>query len=204
MKLIWIRHGETAWNREFRLQGKSDVELSAKGRRQAECLANSFSEKPDRIFTSSLKRAQTFSLPLAARFALLPTVLPELREMSFGCWEGMRYADMDREMQLLFEKWCADPVKNCPPGGETGRSLVKRVRKAVEIIMAEAAATETVILVTHGGVIRVAVAMLMGMAPACAARIQIDAASVTVLEYLSGNWRLIRLNDTCHLQTEDC
>ncbi|MBT9168042.1 MAG: putative phosphoserine phosphatase 2 [Syntrophomonadaceae bacterium] len=204
MKLFWIRHGETAWNRELRLQGSSDVELSAKGRRQAACLAARFADKPDKIFTSSLRRAQTFSEPLASRFGLVPTVLPELREMSFGLWEGMRYADMNHEMQALFEKWYEDPISTCPPGGESGASLAQRVQKAVETIMAETAATETAVLITHGGVIRVAVAMLMGMAPAAAACIQIDTGSVTVLEHLSGHWRLLLLNDTCHLRAEDC
>lgn len=204
MKLIWIRHGETNWNREFRLQGCSDVELSAEGRRQAECFASRFPDKPDKIYTSSLKRAQAFSAPLASRFALIPTVLPELREMSFGRWEGLRYADMDHEMQFLFEKWCADPVNTCPPGGEAGISLAHRVRKAVEIIMSETATTETAILFTHGGVIRVAVAMLMEMAPTAAARLQIDTGSLTVLEYQADRWRLIRFNDICHLKTEDC
>ncbi|MBS3899030.1 MAG: histidine phosphatase family protein [Dethiobacter sp.] len=204
MKFIWIRHGETVWNREFRLQGSSDVELSAEGRRQADCLAARLSERPDKIFTSSLRRAQTFSAPLASRFALEPTVLPELREISFGRWEGMRYADMDDEMQALFERWCADPVNTCPPGGEEGTSFAQRVQKAVNIIMADTAATGTALLVTHGGVIRVAVAMLMGMPPAAAACLQIDTASVTVLEYLSGQWRLVRLNDICHIKTEDC
>ncbi|MBS3886814.1 MAG: histidine phosphatase family protein [Dethiobacter sp.] len=204
MKLIWIRHGETDWNRDFRLQGSSDVELNAKGRRQADCLAACLPDKPDKIFTSSLKRAQTFSAPLASRFGLVPTVLTELREMSFGHWEGLRYADMDCEMQALFEKWCADPVNTCPPGGEAGASLAHRVQNALKIIMADTAASETAILVTHGGVIRVAVAMLMGMAPATAARIQIDTGSVTVLEYMSEHWRLVRLNDTCHLGREDC
>lgn len=204
MRLIWIRHGETNWNREFRLQGSSDVELNVEGRRQANCLAAHFQAKPDKIYTSSLKRAQMFSAPLASRFGLVPTVLAELREMSFGHWEGLRYADMDYEMQSLFEKWCTDPVSICPPGGETGASLAHRVQKAIKIIMAEMAAADTAILITHGGVIRVAVAMLMGMVPAAAARLQIDTGSVTVLEYLTDHWRLVRLNDTCHLEREDC
>lgn len=204
MKLIWIRHGETSWNSEFRLQGSSDVELSAAGLLQADCLAAHFPGKPDKIYTSPLMRAQAFSVPLAGRFRLVPTVLTELREMSFGRWEGLRYMDMEPEMQASFERWYADPVNNCPPGGEAAASLTKRVERAVKIIMSEMATTETAAIVTHGGVIRVAVTMLMGMAPAMAARFRIDTASVTVLEYLAGQWQLACLNNICHLRREDC
>lgn len=204
MRLLWIRHGETLWNREYRLQGTSDVELSDTGCRQALCLAKKFRDNPQKIYTSPLKRTQAFAAPLAERFGLAPQVLPELREMSFGRWEGLRYEDMDDEMKRWFEKWCADPVNVCPPDGEAAVSLADRVNAALDIIRAETVQDGTVALVTHGGVIRVAVTLLMGMAPEAAGRMQIEPGSVTVTDYIAGTWRLIRLNDTCHLQYEDC
>ena len=103
MKLIWVRHGETLWNREYRLQGLSDVALSERGQWQAERLAAAFTEQPNYIFASPLQRAQAFAAPLAARFALPVQVDDDLREMSFGQWEGLRYADMEPAMQKQFE-----------------------------------------------------------------------------------------------------
>jgi broad specificity phosphatase PhoE len=204
MRLIWIRHGETLWNREFRLQGTSDVELSLKGVRQAECLAEHIADRPVKLYTSPLKRTQTFAAPLAQKFALTPVVLDELREMSFGRWEGLRYADMDPQMQHWFEKWCADPVNVCPPEGEAAITMAGRVRIAIEKIRNNTRENDRVAIVTHGGVIRVAVTLLMGMPPETAGRLQIDPGSVTVTDNFAGNWRLAGLNDTCHLRCQDC
>lgn len=202
MRFIFVRHGETAWNREFRLQGTSDVPLNSLGARQAEAVAACFPQRPDILFVSPLARAAGFAAPLAARFSLAPVVLPELREMSFGRWEGLRYEDMDGEAQKQFELWYADPVNTCPPGGEAVAVLRARIQSAVEKMAAGTGEGQTAAVFTHGGVVRVAVTMLMGLPPKTAGRLQIDPGSLTVLDFLGGCWRLVRLNDTCHLR--DC
>lgn len=205
MRLIWIRHGETLWNREFRLQGTSDVDLSDRGFLQSRQLAASFRDKADKIYSSPLSRTRDFAAALADRFDLKPVVLDELREMSFGLWEGQRYEDMTPSMQKLFEEWCLDPVNVRPPQGESAAGTVGRVKTAVGKITASLQTGETAAIITHGGVIRIAVPMLMEFPLVTAARLQIDTASVTVMEYLAGHWRLVRLNDTCHLiRNEDC
>lgn len=204
MRFIWVRHGETLWNREFRLQGTSDVALSEDGLRQAGLLAAAFTEAPDRIFVSPLQRARAFAAPLADRFGVQPKVVEELREMSFGQWEGLRYEDMDEQMQKAFELWCEDPVYTCPPGGEAAAGLAGRVRQAIELMVAGSEPQQTAAVFTHGGVIRVAVTLLMEMPPAAAGRMQIDTGSVTILDFTGGRWRLVKLNDTGHLRQLSC
>jgi alpha-ribazole phosphatase/probable phosphoglycerate mutase len=200
MKLIWVRHGETLWNREYRLQGLSNVALSERGQWQAERLAAAFTEQPNYIFASPLQRAQAFAAPLAARFALPVQVDDDLREMSFGQWEGLRYADMEPAMQKQFEAWCNDPVTNIPPGGEGAAALAARVQNFLHMLTARLQENETAVIVTHGGIIRTAVTLAMEMPAAAAARLQIDTASVTILYYYNHCWYLAKLNDTCHLQ----
>jgi broad specificity phosphatase PhoE len=203
MRLLWIRHGETRWNQEFRLQGISDIELNDHGLEQSRRLARNLCEKPSRLFVSPLQRARGFALPLAERFGLSPQVLEPLRELSFGQWEGLRYEDMNEEQKREFEAWRADPARVCPPGGESILSLAVRVREAVDVMTGQMDAGETAAVVTHGGVIRTAVTVLMGMPPEAAARISIDPASLTVTDFISGHWRLVRANDRAHLR-EDC
>ncbi|MCR3922224.1 MAG: histidine phosphatase family protein [Firmicutes bacterium] len=199
MKLIWIRHGETLWNREYRLQGLSDVALSETGLMQAQKLAEGFSDKPDQIYVSPLQRAQSFVAPLATRLGLQPQLCSKLREMSFGRWEGLTYAEMDEAMQQHFEAWCNDPVTTCPPEGEPADVLAKRVSNVLASMVERLAEDETAVIVTHGGVIRVAVTLAMQMPPLAAGRIQIDTASMTTLHYYNGCWYLVKLNDTSHL-----
>ncbi|HHW92687.1 MAG TPA: histidine phosphatase family protein [Firmicutes bacterium] len=199
MRLILVRHGETEWNKEFRLQGTSDVHLSALGRRQARQLAEWLPDKPDRIFSSPLLRVREFAAPLAERHGLPVEIIQDLREMSFGRWEGLRYADMEPVDRELFEKWCLDPVHTLPPGGEPAAALGERVARFLERISEELAAEEVAVAVTHGGIIRTAVTLAMQMPPAAAGRMQIYTASVTILDYYASAWHLVKLNDTCHL-----
>jgi broad specificity phosphatase PhoE len=203
MRLIWIRHGETIWNREFRLQGTSDVALSDIGLKQAEQLAAGLQEKPVKLFVSPLSRTMSFAKPLSKCLGLIPHMLDDLRELSFGRWEGLRYQDMDDELRGWFERWCIDPVNVCPPDGESTASLAARVWSAVDHIHGKMGEGETAAIVTHGGVVRVAVTELMGMRPEAAGRLSIDPGSVTITDYVADHWRLVRLNDIAHLR-EDC
>lgn len=205
MRLIWIRHGETPWNSEFRLQGTSDVALSELGQEQSRRLAAVFRWELHKIYTSPLGRARSFAAPLAKRCKLDPTVVEELREMSFGRWEGLRYEDMDVAMQQTFAAWCNDPVNVCPPDGESAAKMGKRVRVAVDKLIASMQVGETAALFTHGGVIRVAVTALMGLPPVTAARLRIDTGSITIMDLVGEHWHLVGLNDTSHLlNQEDC
>lgn len=201
-RLILIRHGETLWNREFRLQGSTDVPLSELGEDQARRLAHSFPVKPAAIFVSPLTRTQSFAAPLVSRFGLKVQIVENLREMSFGRFEGLRYEDMDESLQQAFENWSEDPVKNTAPDGESIAALTGRVRQAAEDICAGLDEGAIAAAVTHGGVIRAIVATLMDMPLIAVGRIQIYPGSLTILDKMDDHWKLVRLNDTCYLDNK--
>jgi alpha-ribazole phosphatase/probable phosphoglycerate mutase len=202
-RLILIRHGETLWNREYRLQGTSDTELSEKGRQQAETLAATFPGPVHKIYLSPQRRAVQSGAPLAARFNLEPEVLEELREMSFGRLEGLTYSEMDGELRGSFDAWLRNPSLYRVPGGESLQMLSRRVGRAVSKMTDGLEEEQTVVAVSHGGVIRMAVLRLLSMRMSVMPRLRIDLGSVTILERSGGIWRLVLLNDTCPQKSGD-
>jgi probable phosphoglycerate mutase len=154
-KLLLIRHGETAWNAEHRIQGQLDVPLSPLGilqsARLAECLAN---EPIDAVYSSGQSRAWLTAAPLAARLGLEVIAEPRLRERSFGIFEGLTLEEIAARYPAEFIKWRErDPVWR-PEGGESGQQLIDRVMSAVTAIGARHT-SQTVALVSHGGVLDV-------------------------------------------------
>ena len=154
-KLVLIRHGETAWNAEHRIQGQLDIPLSPLGilqsARLAECLAN---EPIDAVYSSAQSRAWLTATPLAARLGLDIIAEPRLRERSFGIFEGLTLDEIAARYPAEFMKWRERDPSWRPEGGETGQQLINRVMSAVTEIGTRHA-SQTVALVSHGGVLDV-------------------------------------------------
>ena len=200
MKLIWVRHGETLWNEQFRLQGLSDVKLNEKGHWQARRLADVLSKQQfSQIFVSPLCRAREFAAPLAAGIGIQPQVCDDLREISFGRWEGLRYAEMDAATQKLYLSWCNNPAAFTPPAGEAIQDVRARVANFMLKITKTLGAEETAVIITHGGIIRVAVTLALQMPITAAGKLLIDNASLTTMYFYASSWYLNKLNDTAHL-----
>ena len=153
MHLCLVRHGETAWNAEQRMQGHKDLPLSKEGVAQAEQAADHFSGKSvSAIYSSDLQRAQQTAQPIATALNLAITTLPALRERNYGRCEGLirsevasRYAE---DAHALRER---DP-DYVLPGGESLRQHQRRILDCISQL-AEKHGGETVIVVTHGGVL---------------------------------------------------
>jgi 2,3-bisphosphoglycerate-dependent phosphoglycerate mutase len=153
-ELLFIRHGETDWNRRPCFQGQIDVPLNANGRAQAERLAQRLrGERFDAFFTSDLQRAQQTAAPLAAAWAQQPGLLPALREQRFGEWEGLDFATIEERWPQLWPRWLVhDDPDFAAPGGESPRQFHARVLDAVSALAQEATGQRAAI-VTHGGVL---------------------------------------------------
>jgi probable phosphoglycerate mutase len=154
-KLVLIRHGETAWNAEHRIQGRLDIPLSPRGMLQsarlAECLAN---EPIEAVYSSGQSRAWLTAAPLAARLGLQIIAEPRLRERCFGIFEGLTLEEIAERHPAEFVKWRERDPEWRPDGGESGQQLIDRVMSAVNEIGARHA-NQTVALVSHGGVLDV-------------------------------------------------
>ena len=154
-QLLLIRHGETTWNAEHRIQGQLDIPLSPLGvlqsARLAECLAN---EPIDAVYSSGQSRAWLTAAPLAARLGLEVIAEPRLRERSFGIFEGLTLDEVAERYPPEFKKWRERDPAWRPEGGESGQQLIDRVLSAVSDIGIKHP-SQTVVLVSHGGVLDV-------------------------------------------------
>ncbi|GAB6157540.1 alpha-ribazole phosphatase [Desulfotomaculum varum] len=199
-RLYLVRHGETAWNAGGKFQGHSDIPLSQRGREQAKALADRLSkQKIDAFYSSDLSRARETAVILAEPHQRTVYSLPALREINFGRWEGLTFKEIAETYGELSTRWWASPLTIAIPDGESLQQVVDRCSKAVtEIVMRHAG--ETVLLATHGGVIRVIVGLALGLDLNCFWQLRMDNLSLTVLAYDSPEKAVLELyNDTCHL-----
>jgi len=152
-ELILLRHGETDWNRELRFQGHVDVGLNAVGMEQARRLALRLAgETAHRLYASDLLRAQQTAQPVAQQLGLAMVSEPALREQRFGRVDGMSVDDIKAQHPQAWEGWLRFHEDYCMPEGESTRQFHARVMDAVRRLIA-AHASETLVVVTHGGVL---------------------------------------------------
>lgn len=160
MKLVWIRHGETDSNREHRYLGHSDVSLNEHGLLHASDLAKELPVvigRPAAIYSSDLLRCVQTAEPLAAAWGLSVIPEPALRELSFGEWELRTYDELMQTDPVRATRWYDDPFRNRPPRGESLEELGMRVDRWLCSLLESAGeeeASDTVVIVSHGGVIR--------------------------------------------------
>ena len=153
--LLVIRHGETAWNAEHRIQGHLDIPLSPAGMRQAACLAERLGGAAiDAVYSSELARAWLTAAPLAERLGLEILSDTRLRERSFGLFEGLTLDEIATRHPEPFRRWRERDPAWTVDGGESGLDLIERVLEALHDIVARHPGG-TVAVVTHGGVLDV-------------------------------------------------
>jgi probable phosphoglycerate mutase len=156
--LLW-RHGRTEWNADGRVQGQEDVSLDAVGRRQAVAAAPTLAaERPALIISSDLRRAHDTAKVLAEHADVPLQLDPRLRERCFGVWEGLNSEQMAAKWPEEFALWRSGGEPDVE-GIETEAEITARVSEAIESALR--ATDGTVCLVTHGGVVKRALAVLL-------------------------------------------
>jgi len=162
-RVILLRHGQTDYNVDGRMQGHLDSNLTAEGHDQAAAAAPVLAElAPDRVISSDLRRAVDTAEVVAAACGLPVKFDARLRETHLGHWQGRTVAEIDRDYPGAIAEWRSDPAW-APPGGESRIAVVARSRPVVDELEAEFAdaRSETVLLVAHGGMIAGLVTGLM-------------------------------------------
>ena len=154
-RLIVVRHGETAWNVDTRIQGHLDIPLNATGLWQARQLGDALAgEAISAIYTSDLLRARKTAQAVADATGAALVDEPGLRERAFGSFQGRTFAEVETEHPEQARRWRQRDPDYAPDGGESLRVLRERVVNTTHRLAARHPG-ELVLLVTHGGVLDV-------------------------------------------------
>ncbi|MCI1209110.1 MAG: histidine phosphatase family protein [Treponema sp.] len=164
MRIYFIRHGETAWNRKLKIQGQADIPLNSAGKKQASLAAGKLAMYPvDIAYTSPLKRArETAEIMLARRSDCPLYVNPLLKEISYGVREGQSLFAIRSCPFFRLHTYFAHPEKYIPPtGGETIPELKVRCQKFLnkEILCLDPKISGIMVF-THGAFIRAAIGLI--------------------------------------------
>lgn len=202
-KLFIVRHGETVWNREGRIQGHTDVGLSERGRRQADLLAQRLKSVPlDAAYASDLCRASdTADAILQGRgVPFYPT--PRLREYHKGAFEGLTEAELRARYPAEYPGYIAKDLDYAPEGGESTRGVSARMTAVINEIK-ERHLGDNVLVVGHGGSLRAAMMALLGMPMDANWRFVFGNCTLTVVDTYHDNAVLRLFNDGSHLADLD-
>ncbi|NLB84371.1 MAG: histidine phosphatase family protein [Synergistaceae bacterium] len=196
--ILFVRHGKTDWNGQFRFQGKSDIPLNDEGRMQARKLSlRLLAEKDFRIFSSPMARAvETADIIAASRSECDIQLREGLAEMGFGSWEGRTLHEIEADNPEELRQWREDPFTSAPSGGELFSALLPRVTDVLDEI--RSLEDSRIVVVSHGGIIRAALVALLNIPPAASWRMKISNASLTGVDLGRSRTSLSFLNDELH------
>jgi probable phosphoglycerate mutase len=199
-RIVAVRHGETVWNAEMRMQGQLDTALSARGRRQAARVAAALADEGiEAIFASDLKRAFYTAEAVAAVVGLPIVADTGLRERSFGTFQGHTYAEIDRRWPAEAARWRRHDPDFAPAGGESLRAFSARAIDAVTDIAA-AARGRTILIVSHGGVLDCLYRAASGVGLDAPRSWELGNAAINRLLFTGERFTLVGWSDTTHLE----
>ena len=198
MLLYCIRHGESLYNAEGRVQGQSDVALSPFGLRQGEAVAEALSRKPiDAIYASPLSRAMQTAEVVAERLDLPIRTDGRLKEVHAGVFQDRLRAELQRDLPEELARWQSEDLDYVIPGGESRRDLMGRGREVLESIAREDHQHAAVI--AHGRLLVVTLKHLVGMAPTDSPRSLQNASITTLTTNGSGQFEVLAWDEVDHL-----
>jgi alpha-ribazole phosphatase len=190
-----LRHGEVVLAETRRFIGHLDAPLSERGERQCQAQAERLrGVKLAAIFASDLSRARRSAEIVGAPHAITPTLVPALREMAMGSWDGLTAAEIKTRDPAAFETWMSRIGEFPFPGGESVPDLLARAWPAFEEIVA-AHPGEAIAVVAHGGTNRALLCRALGLPLERLLAFGQDYAALSVLERSPAGWRLARLNE---------
>ena len=196
---IFIRHGETDWNRQQRFQGQIDVPLNHLGHEQARRLADALAGEPvDVMVSSDLLRTRETAAPLEQTWGRQSALLPTLREQSFGVLEGLDVPSITSQHPQLWSQWLRHDADYALPEGESTSRFHARVLAAVRALAHENEG-KTLAVITHGGVLDMLWRTVHGMSLHGARVCDIPNTGINRLRWRGGTLDIVRWADAAHL-----
>jgi alpha-ribazole phosphatase len=198
-KLLLLRHAAHEAAHHPRFYGRTDLALSEQGRLQAASIALLINKhRPDVCFCSPLKRC----LETSAALSGMPTeILPDLREVDFGSWEGKTFDEMQQLNPEAVQRWADFDLQFSFPDGDRLDDFLIRIRRAASTLVVCPATT--VLAVTHAGVICALLCHFLELQPRHYIHFKVDYASLTILELFGDRGVLAGLNHTCFREGEE-
>lgn len=199
-RICLVRHGETEWNAERRIQGQIDIGLNETGRRQA-VAAGRWLKRAGivALYSSDLKRAWTTAESIGAEIGLVPKAVPEMRERRYGVFEGLTY---DEARERYPDGYGAFEGRNADYAFENGESLTAMFVRVTDRLKAIAAghAGQSVAVVLHGGVLDVINRFVRGNPLEMPRDFLIPNAGINWISVSDGAWHLDTWGETDHLE----
>jgi len=198
-RLCIVRHGETAWNAEHRVQGQLDVPLNAVGQAQALAAAKVLSrEKFDVIYSSDLSRARQTAAPTAELLSMEVAIDPALRERHYGIFERLTYAEVKEKFPEDYARFHArEPDYDF----RTGESLKDFSARSIAVIskIADSNKDRNVLVFTHGGVLDYLYRFITGLSLSAERDFGIPNAGLNRVEVTPAGWQIRAWADVAHL-----
>ena len=201
--LIVVRHGETEWNREKRMQGTTDTQLSDVGQAQAQALGRRLADRGfGALYSSDLVRARDTARAIAAHTGRRVVEDPRLQERRFGIFEGLT----NEEIKLRYPQEHARFTSRDPeyevPGGESAREFTRRCIGCLSEIAGRHRDAE-VVVVTHGLVLDALYRAAHGLDHGAPRPVPLINASLNLFGYGNGAWRMVLWGDVGHLAADE-
>lgn len=201
--VIVIRHGETEWNREKRMQGTTDTLLSDVGRAQALALGRRLATRDfSALYSSDLSRARDTASAIAERTDREVVTDPRLRERRFGIFEGLTTAEIVARYPEEHARFASRDPDYEVPGGESARAFTGRCLGCLAEIADRHRGAE-VVVVTHGLVLDSLYRAAHGLGHGDRRPVPLINASLNLFDYGGGAWRLVLWGDVSHLAPEE-
>lgn len=198
LTLYLVRHGQTAYNAEGRIQGWLDVPLDASGLRQASQLGRRFGGKAiHAVYSSPLSRASETARVIASACGQEVSLDDRLREYDMGEWSGLTGDEINALTPAPRSHEHERPI----PGGETAEAMRVRVEAFLQDIVARHP-SDAIVAVSHGGTLGAMIAAMIGLPVMRRTPFSFGNTAIAKTVFEHNRWRLHSLNDRCHLRDD--
>ncbi|MDQ2783540.1 MAG: histidine phosphatase family protein [Chloroflexota bacterium] len=200
MRFLLVRHGESTYNAEGRIQGQQDAPLSERGQRQAERIGERLrAYQFDACYASDLSRAAETARAIMRHHPNVPFAFTTLlREIKFGIFEGRIMPEIEEMYPEEYAQWMENRRHFVPPGAESGDDLSDRAGRALRWLR-EQGHVDTVLVVAHGAILNAFLGQFLQLGGESRYRFHFDNTALAVVEDEPFGPRLLLANDTAHL-----